>query len=288
MKIILSMLVAGIAILTVTLTLSRAESLEYQYYETRNSLIRLFEEMSEPVDDSLALVELEEKLKNIVGSVSIEGFPKQGKINLLTLKNDIDIGQVDGLRFESDEETLVVTTKNLLAVYLSEHPGLPETLNELSTTGDFYRLVFHPDAGVAYYSEIPVTIKNGQSFGHAFLGLSSQETIPFIPPEIFVFVATEQHVFIANTPTVVEITDIVECRREWETFYRKSSTALEIYQKSRLEDENALNDYFRYRDQGFEAFKGCFARMAKEQTFFASLEKQAQSIVDRLLKCEFE
>jgi hypothetical protein len=39
-----------------------------------------------------------------------------------------------------------------------------------------------------------------------------------------------------------------------------------------------------YEEQGFEAYQRCYDREAKNQQFFASLEKQAQSIVHRLLR----
>jgi hypothetical protein len=45
-----------------------------------------------------------------------------------------------------------------------------------------------------------------------------------------------------------------------------------------------LDEGVQYEQQGFEAYQRCYEREAKNQKFFAPLEKQAQSIVDRLLR----
>ena len=102
-----------------------AASLEEKYFETRDNFIREFEKASTPLDslaeqdahaldekDEHALAELEKQLKAIVGPVNVEGFPKKGKINLLTLQKDYGFGQVDGLRFSAKQEYLFVTTDN--------------------------------------------------------------------------------------------------------------------------------------------------------------------------------
>src|SRR6266566_1959322 len=110
-----------------------AASPEEKYFETRDNFIREFEKAaSTPIDslteqdqhaldeqDKRALAELEKQLKPIVGAVNVDGFPKQGKINLETLQNgDLGFGQVDGLRFTANQEYLFVTTDNILKISL--------------------------------------------------------------------------------------------------------------------------------------------------------------------------
>jgi hypothetical protein len=120
-----------------------AASPEEKYFETRDNFIRQFEKASVPIDvldekDNHALAELEKQLKPIIGPVNVEGFPKKGKINLLTLEKDYGFGQVDGLRFTAKQEQLFVTTDSILKKYLAEQPELPKDLAELSKTGEFY------------------------------------------------------------------------------------------------------------------------------------------------------
>jgi len=269
-----------------------AASLEEKYFETRDNFIRQFEKSIDPdwmtamKKDEHALAELEKQLKAIVGPVNVEGFPKEGKINLETLQNgDLGFGQVDGLRFSAKQEYLFVTTDNILKKYLTGQPKLPKDLAELSRTGEFYTRAFTAGEAVTYFAEIPVKSANGKSYVRAFLGLTAQDIGPFIPKEIFVFVTKGNRILAVQSPAATEITEIPQCRNEWERFAKKSSDAMEVYRSSGLNNEKAFDERVQqYEQQGFEAYQRCYDREAKNQKFFASLKKQAQSIVDRLLR----
>ena len=269
-----------------------AASPEEKYFETRDNFIREFEKASTPIDslaeqdqhaldeqDKHALAELEKQLKPIVGAVNVEGFPKEGKINLETLQNgDLGFGQVDGLGFTANQEYLFVTTDNILKKYLAGRPELPKDLAELSKTGEFYTRAITVESAVTYFAEIPVKSPNEKSYVRAFLGLTAQDIGPFIPKDIFVFVTKGNRILAVQSPAATEITEIPQCRSEWERFARKKS------ESSGLTNEKALDEGVQYEQQGFEAYQRCYDREAKNQKFFASLKKQAQSIVDRLLR----
>ena len=267
-----------------------AASPEEKYFETRDNFIRQFEKSIDPdwmtamKKDEHALAELEKQLKAIVGPVNVEGFPKKGKINLLTLQKDYGFGQVDGLRFSSKQEYLFVTTDNILKKYLAEQPKLPKDLAELSKTGEFYLRVITAESAVTYFAEIPVKSANGKSYVRAFLGLTAQDIGPFIPKDIFVFVTNGNRILAVQSPAATEITEIPQCRNEWERFAKKSSDAMEVYRSSGFKNQKASDESVQYEEQGFEAYQRCYDREAKNQKFFASLKKQAQSIVDRLLR----
>ena len=267
-----------------------AASLEEKYFETRDNFIRQFEKSIDPdwmtamKKDEHALAELEKQLKAIVGPVNVEGFPKKGKINLLTLQQDYGFGQVDGLRFSAKQEYLFVTTDNILKKYLAGQPKLPKDLAELSKTGEFYLRAITAESAVTYFAEIPVKSANGKSYVRAFLGLTAQDIGPFIPKDIFVFVTNRNRILAAQSPAATEITEIPQCRNEWERFAKKSSDAMEVYRSSGFKNQKASDESVQYEEQGFEAYHRCYDREARNQEFFASLKKQAQSIVDRLLR----
>src|SRR6266498_179033 len=268
-----------------------AASLEEKYFEARDNFIREFEKASGPIDvldekDRHALAELEKQLKSIVGPVNVEGFPKEGKINLETLqKGDLGFGQVDGLRFSSEQEYLFVTTDNILKKYLAGQPNLPKDSADLFKTGEFYTLAFTGEAAVTYFAEIPVKSTNEKSYVCAFLGLIAQDIGPFIPKAIFVLVTNGNRILAVQSPAAAEITEIPQCRNEWERFAKKKADAMEVYRSSGLNNEKAFDEEVQqYEQQGFEAYQRCYDREAKNQKFFASLKKQAQSIVDRLLR----
>ena len=267
-----------------------AASLEEKYFETRDNFIRQFEKSIDPdwmtamKKDEHALAELEKQLKAIVGPVNVEGFPKKGKINLITLQKDYGFGQVDGLRFSFKQEYLFVTTDNILKKYLAGQPKLPKDLAELSKTGEFYLRAITAEAAVTYFAEIPVKSANGKSYVRAFLGLTAQDIGPFIPKDIFVFVTNGNRILAVQSPAATEITEIPQCRKEWERFAKKSSDATEVYRSSGSNNQKTSDESVQYEEQGFEAYQRCYDREARNQKFFASLKKQAQSIVDRLLR----
>jgi hypothetical protein len=266
-----------------------AASPEEKYFEARDNFIREFEKASGAIDvldekDRHALPELEKQLKAIVGPVNVEGFPTEGKINLLTLQKDYGFGQVDGLRFSGEQEYLFVTTDKILKKYLAEQSELPKDLTELSKTGEFYLRAITAEAAVTYFAEIPVKSTKGKSYVRAFLGLVAQDIGPFIPKEIFVFVTNGNRIFAVQSPAAAEITEIPQCRNEWEKFAKKKADAHQVYESSSLKNEKALDEGVQYEQQGFEAYQRCYEREAKNQKFFVPLEKQAQSIVDRLLR----
>jgi hypothetical protein len=176
-----------LAVLTIPQVLA-APTPEDEYFQTRNGFVRRFKKELSSIDDKPALAQLEKRLRKIIGPIRLEGLSQPGRINLQTLPEDAGVGQVDGLRFESDHETIVVTTQSLLQRYLTEYPHLPKSIRKLSKTGELYALVFHLDAEVIYFAELPVTSGKGQTFSHAFLGLSAQDIGHFLPQDIFVLV----------------------------------------------------------------------------------------------------
>ena len=174
-----SVVISFLCILAAAPVLS-ATSLEEQYLSTRDAFIRHFAQTEDSLNDRSALETLEKQLRTAVGPVKFQGVHGQGKINLVTLKEGMVFGQVDGLRFDSEQESLLVTTRGLLARYQAAHPELPKRLDQLARTDDFYRLALHADAGVSSYAVVPVIKGTTQTVAHAFLGLASQETGPFV------------------------------------------------------------------------------------------------------------
>jgi len=171
-----------------------------------------------------------------------------------------------------------------LKKYLAGQPKLPKDLAELSKTGEFYLRAITAESAVTYFAEIPVKSANGKSYVRAFLGLTAQDIGPFIPKDIFVFVTNGNRILAVQSPAATEITEIPQCRNEWERFAKKSSDAMEVYRSSGLNNQKAFDESTQYEEQGFEAYQRCYDREARNQKFFASIKKQAQSIVDRLLR----
>ncbi|NWF38422.1 sel1 repeat family protein [Mariprofundus sp. NF] len=261
--------------------LDEHQSLEEGYFATRDMFSKKFATEA-AVDERPALAALENQIRAIVGAVKIEGFSGQGHINIRTLKAEPGYAQVDGLRFKSNREVLFVTTQGLLKHYLAEHPKLPQTVEETSKHEDFYRRVFHADAGVMLYTEVPANPTKGQSFAQAFLGVSGQDTIPSIPNELFVFVVMEKQIRLINVPSSAEISDIQQCKSKWDISRTKGADALAKYHASQSQDQKAYEEYRRQEEEGVAAYRDCFAKESKNQPWYNALKTQAQSLVNRL------
>jgi tetratricopeptide (TPR) repeat protein len=269
-------------------------SLEEKYFETRDEFIRQFSTPSSPEANSdekalskieKALSKLEKQLQLIIGPVDVAHFPKRGKINLETLRQDAGFGQVDGLRFGAEFKLLFVTTTGLLNAYLQQHKEkLPTELGKLAKTEEFYSLVFDWDAAVTHFAEVPVRTTNDKSFAYAFLGLWGQDIGPSPPKHLFVFFANGDRVFVVSTEAKSKIDQIAECKDVWDNFKKKSDAASAAYRASELKDQKAIDDQNRYEEEGFRAYCRCFEQRAKMEPFFKPLTEQAQSIVDNLQK----
>jgi hypothetical protein len=270
-----------------------AASLEEEYFETRDNFIRQFSTPSSPEANyekvlsklRKALSKLEKQLQLIIGPVDVAHFPKRGKINLETLEQgDGGFGQVDGLRFDSKDELLFVTTMGLLNSYLQQHKELPTELGKLAKAEEFYSLAFYWDEAVTHFAEVPVRTTNDKSFAYAFLGLWAQDIGPFPPKTLFVFFANGDRVFVVSTEVQSNIDQIAECKDVWDGFKKKSDAASAAYQASELKDQKATDDTVRYEEEGFRAYCQCFEQRAKTEPFFKQLTKQAQTLVDNLQK----
>jgi hypothetical protein len=211
-------------------------------------------------------------------------FPKRGKINLDTLQQDAGFGQVDGLRFDSKHEQLLVTTTRLLTSYLQQHKELPTESGKLAKAEEFYNLALGWDAAVAHFAEVPVRTTNDKSFAYAFLGEWRQDNGPVPPKNLFVFFANGDRVFVVSTEVQSNIDQIAECKDVWDGFKKKSDAASAAYQASELKDQKGDDDMRRYEDEGFRAYCRCFGQRAKMEPFFKQLTKQAQTLVDNLQK----
>ena len=270
-----------------------AASLEEEYFETRDNFIRQFSTPSSPEANyekvlsklRKALSKLEKQLQLIIGPVDVAHFPKRGKINLETLEQgDGGFGQVDGLRFDSKDELLFVTTMGLLNSYLQQHKELPTELGKLEKAEEFYSVALYWDEAVTHFAEVPVRTTNDKSFAYAFLGLWAQDIGPFPPKTLFVFFANGDRVFVVSTEVQSNIDQLAECKDVWDGFKKKSDAASAAYQASELKDQKATDDTVRYEEEGFRAYCQCFEQRAKTEPFFKQLTKQAQTLVDNLQK----
>ncbi len=281
----LALLVASLCAPLAQAAESNQVATETTYLKTRDDFRHRFETSTYSYDeDDRALAVLNKQMVQIVGPVSIDGFPKEGALNLGTLVvNEIGGDNVDGLVFDNAaHETLFVTTDGLLNSYVASHPELPKQLRDLSRNEGLYTSTIGGDAAVTNFADVPVTADQGQDFAYAFLGLAAQDIGPFPPDSIFVFVSSHKRVFVVSAPVRARVGEIAACKRVWDAHARKSEKALTAYRDSGLKDRKAFDESLRAENKGFAAYTECYKEKTRNQPFFSALLKQAQSMVDRL------
>lgn len=240
---------------------AKSASLEDQYFATRDNYIQTLSTAGtpeKPADDRGALAVLEKKIKKIIGPVKVEGFGGEGEINLETLIEELGFGQLDGLRFNSTNASLVVTTPRLLNRYLSDGKYITKSLAALAENEAFYTAGTSSDAAVSLYAPVQLIKNNNADSAYAYLGLIAQDIGPFLPDRIFVLAKRGERIFIATLGLGERAPDIEACKKVW-------------FDKEKKDEEAA-----------YSAYKECYGKNIRETEFYKDVSKQADDIVKRI------
>jgi hypothetical protein len=241
--------------------------------------------------EEAARAELEGKLRAILGRVSIEGVPSDGKLNLDTLiEGGIGFGLIDGLTHQAadDAPRLIVTTPALAKRWLTAHAkwwddnNVPQDFNAALKSEPFYTQAMSSDAAVFRFADIPVTKPASASFVSAMLVARRQDIGLTTPDELIVAVVRADRVFIWSAPAQAKVAVNPACEAVWNEAVARGDKAYETYQKSDPKDEKLFEEQTRLLQEGDDAFRRCFSDRAAREPFFAALVKQAQELVDKV------
>jgi len=265
-----------------------ASAPEQNYLQARDAFIKKFSHATDNVDaadaaDTHALAALQKQLQAIVGPAAIRGYTGPGTISLATLQpHEEGFGMIDGLRFGTADDALFVTTPGLLASYLKAHSKLPRNLDGLARSGAFLLEAFDTEADVYNFGDIPVTVPPGKTFAHAILALSAQDIGAYEPTELFVLVAGPDRIAIVQLTLKKPTPAIPECTHIWDKYEAMKNTAFKAYKQSGLKDQKKFDESERDEQQGFEAFRACYAGKVAGQGFFAGVVKQSLEVLGRM------
>src|SRR5579862_647752 len=177
-------------VLSLTGTAALAASPEATYLAARNKYIAEIARLegSKASDSALQAAEratrdLAKRLRDIIGPVSVKGFPATGKLSLVTLfKDDEGFGMLDGLAYGEGENQLVVTTRPLLKDWLDgkakaddEESRLPADTEAAVRLEAFYTDAIASDAAFSKNADLPVTKPAGADVAVAALGEFQQD-----------------------------------------------------------------------------------------------------------------
>lgn len=271
---------------------AQASSLMENYLQARDRHVRALDreaDDSRDEKDKAALHDLEKQLNGLIGPVELQGFSRKGTINLQTLQRDqMGFGALDALVYTTgDKRTqVVVTTQPLLKVWIEGHKSqyetqnVPQDMESALTSEPFYTQAIGSDAAVVRYAQIPVSRLADGGFAYAMLSAYQQDLSPSLPTEVIVTVLNKDKVFIFSQPVEAKIQKIAACDTLWKQYEQKAAKALKAYSTS--QDEKLFDESQKLHQEGNSAFHRCFAERFKEQVAFAAVQKQAQTLIERL------
>ncbi len=255
-------------------TCAYAAAPEQHYLDLRDRYIVKFSKAAEN-DETIkqhdaALKELTGVLRGLVGPVTIEGLPADGKSNVDTLfKGDTGFGHLDGLGFasEGDKTQAVVTTAALLKHWLREHrdDGMPQEVGAAFKSDRFYYQAIQ-DAAFAKYAELPIAKPASASTAVAVLGVRGNGDLKGPPHEIDVVAIQGDKVFFLAVTDAVKTAEIPACEKVWKQMMARK----------------APQDAMAREDQAMGAYTKCFAKEAPSQSWYAAAARKAQSQLELL------
>jgi hypothetical protein len=233
------------------------------------------------------LGDLERRLRVIIGPLDLDGFPREGTINLQTLVQELGFGSLDGLAYDSQDKNtrIVVTTDELLAKWL---PGAVQAQGPLDIDGALKSEAFYTqsidddDAAITKFAEVPVRPPAGARFAFAMLVLRLQDYYAGVPDEIIVSVMRGHKLFIVSRRHAFTLDHIPICDDISRDYQARVDQASAAHRASRSGDAALSSEPSKLEEEGDIAYRRCFGEHAKEQSAFASVISQTQAIIDSL------
>src|SRR5581483_1674870 len=205
-----------------------------------------------------ATADLTKRLRDVIGPVSVKGFPAEGKLSLITLfEDDEGFGMLDGLAYGEGEEGLVVTTRPLLKDWLDgkakaedEEGRLPADAEAAARLESFYTFAISSDAAFSKNADIPVTKPAGADFAVAALGEFQQDIGHENVDQIVATVIKGDRVLVASVQRKAPIAKIPACDSIWADALQKVDKLQAEYRASGLKDEKLFDESTHAEEQG--------------------------------------
>jgi len=277
-----SLLIALLALTAAPWGASAASPVQ-DYLAARDAYLQQFKDNTaddEPTRAALARArhDLEARLQLVLGTVRIEGFGEP-RLNLDSLsEGDEGFGLLDGLVYLSaDEKTsIVVTTDELLDKWLVGHKAwwgdkedMPPGTQAALKSEAFYNQALNTDAHFYKFVDVPLGKLRDTTFAYAALVGRAQDLGPQTPNEIVAVLRRAGRTYVIWAPANATIAAPPTCARKWGKAEDQAAAA----QSDKGE---------RLRDEGYRAYRRCFAGEAPHAGYFPAVVKRARALADAL------
>jgi hypothetical protein len=285
----------ALLMLGVTLGCAAAATPEEDYLAARDAYIKKFTHGAQ--DDAAikaherALADLQTKLRRVIGTIDIKGFPHEGKFSLDGLiEGDEGFGMLDGLVFgaDGDKQQVLVTTASLFDKWLAAHRNfwkenpLPTDMAAALERDDFYTQALGGGAAFLAYAKIPITKPAWATLAYAILDGRTQDQPPQVPDEMIITVRRADRVFIVTTNTATAAGPIAACDAAHARAAKQAEAASEADQKAQGKNPALHEKAEQLARDADRIYPDCFAKEAPRAGFFPALVRQAQALVDAL------
>lgn len=265
--------------ISVISTIGRAETAEDIYLRTKAGYVQKFKSLKKVDDkqDQAALSDLEAQLKAFLERKDV-AKKKQMTISFSTLFPDPDNEHLDGLLDGGNFRVLLTNLRLLSADFNLEKIDV----NRITMNEDLYRRAVGSDAAYTLTGEIPTTKPKNLSVARTLLVIEAQDIGPFVPKLLTAFAQRGDTILIAAETLQIPLKQLPACLKVWEKYDQASKVRFSKYSNSGLKDTQAIDDSHAIGHTGFKKYVECFDRDIRKNKAYKNLQKQAQSIADRL------
>jgi hypothetical protein len=305
-----------IACLAVMLSTASAASpkpaLEDRYIAARDAAITKisplyegnFDDAARKIEEA-ARADLKVQMEAILGEQRRAGYGPAA-LNLDAFyKGDEGFGMLDGLRFDAElgangekagqngadgkyvepKSHIIVTTQTLFERWLRGHKdwwdkgmtNVPQQIGAALRAESFYTQAISSDSAVINFNTLPIAAPASTTSAYAMLAGRTQDDAPDAADEVFVSALADGKVYIGFGSIEPKVR-IPACTALRAGYNKRVTEAYEKFQRKEI-DKKTYDRSDNLRQQGEDAFKRCFTKMAPQQPAFAEATKQAQALL---------
>jgi hypothetical protein len=238
--------------------------------------------------ESLALRDLEQRLRPLIGPLAMAGLADSGRINLATLiAGDDDSGLADGLTYQArDQRTrILVTTRELFRAWIAFRFADDRTISRdplmALTRAEVYTPIFNEDAAVVRYADLPLADSGKRVIAAMLVDRAQDYCLTCAPNTILLGVSAGERIFVVDAPARDTIGIPSQCRDAAAADTRPSA-AIEAYRRTGNTDTSLFNRYSRAEDAQFAELLQCYGTSVRADPRFSQLVAQARALLDAL------
>jgi hypothetical protein len=172
-------------------------------------------------------------------------------------------GQADGLIFGANDLTVFETTDHLFSRYIARHAKDIDN-RKPQQSEQLYSNIFDWDTHFDLFDELPVKASSPNITAHAYVGMWAQDTGPWNPQNVILFIRQQGRVYVANLKLQDPAPPIPACN----TIYSVSA-------HDTAQDKDA-------EAKQFQQYQQCWRSHARALTFYKDAQKIAQDLVTQM------